>query len=165
MSRGLHRINNREQDVELLDSLQRAAMERLDSIAKHVREKSNQSNEHEQPVESSQSNSTGNAGDSNTATRNIGNRDAEHTSFPCKHCGDHVGNTGLSRKHKYTVHPAISDHVERDYTDYINATSAERQGVSTRIRASDEPRNFKPTNADSGDSVERRTGIPAGVTI
>jgi hypothetical protein len=165
MSRGLRGGNNGEQDVELRDTLQRACVERLDGNTGHLRQESNQRNEHEQPVEPSQSDSTGDAGDSGTATRNIGNRNAEHTSFPCKHCGDHVGNTGLSRKHKYTVHPAISDHVERDYTDYVNATSAQGQGVSTGVWGSDEPRDFKQADASSGDSIERRTGIPTGVTI
>jgi hypothetical protein len=165
MSRGLRGGNNGEQDVELRDTLQRACVERLDGNSGHLRQESNQRNEHEQSVESSQSNSTGNAGDSGTATRNIGNRDAEHTSFPCKHCGDHVGNTGLVRKHKYTVHPAIADHVERDYTDYIIATSSEGQDTCSGVWGSNEPRNFKQTDADSRDSIERCIGIPAGVTI
>jgi hypothetical protein len=165
MSRGLHRINNREQDVELLDSLQRAAMERLDSIAKHVREKSNQSNEHEQPVEPSQSNSTSDAGNGAAATRDIGNRDVKHTSFPCKHCGDHIGNSSLVRKHKYTIRPTIADHIERDYAEYIAATSAKGEDAGSGIRDSVKPRDFKQADAESNNSIERCTGISAGVTI
>jgi hypothetical protein len=165
MSGRLHWSNNGKQDVELRDTLQRACVERLDGNTGYLRQESNQRNEHEQPVEPSQSDSTGDAGDSGTAARNIGNRDAEHTSFPCKHCGDHIGSAGLGSKHKYTDHTTITDYIERDYADYISATSASGEDVSTRIRASDESRDFKPTNADSGDSVERRTGIPAGVTI
>jgi hypothetical protein len=156
MSRGLRGSSNGEQAIELRDTLQRACVERVDGDTGHLRQESNQRNEHEQSVESSESNIPNDAGNSGTATRNIRSRDAEHTSFPCKHCGDHVGNT---------VRPAISDHVERDYTDYIAATSAGRENVSTGIRASNEPRNFKQADAGSGDSIERRIGIPAGVTI
>jgi hypothetical protein len=165
MSGRLHRGNNGEQDVELRDTLQRACVERLDDDTGHMRQEPNQRNEHEQPVESSQPNSTSDAGDSGTAARNISNRNAEHTSFPCKHCGDHIGRNSLVRKHKYTVHPTIADYVERDYTDYIAATSSKGQDTRSGVWGSDEPRDFKQADANSGDSVERRIGIPAGVTI
>ena len=165
MSRGLRGGDNREQDIELRDTLHRACVEQLDGDTGHLRQESNQRNEYEQSIESSQSNSASDAGSSATTTRTPSTRSAEHTSFPCAHCGDHVGSTGLVRKHKYTVHPTIADHVERDYADYINATSAQGQGASTGVRGSDESRNFKQADADSGDTVERRIGIPAGVTI
>jgi hypothetical protein len=140
-------------------------VEQLDGNSGYLHQESDQSNKHEQSVESSQSNSTSDAGNGAAATRDIGNRDVKHTSFPCKHCGDHIGNSSLVRKHKYTVHPTIADHIERDYAEYIAATSTKGQNTSTGIRASDEPRDFKQANASSGDSIERRTGIPAGVTI
>jgi hypothetical protein len=165
MSGRLHWSSNGEQDVELRDTLQRACVERLDDDTGHLRQEPNQLNEHEQSVESSQPNSASDAGSSTTATGDIGNRDVKHTSFPCKHCGDHIGSTGLGRKHKYTVHPTSADYIERDYADYINATSTKGQDTRSGVWGSDESRNFKQADANSADSVERRIGIPAGVTI
>jgi hypothetical protein len=165
MSGRLRWGNNREQDVELLNALQRASVERVGGNTGHLRQESDQRNEHEQSGKPSESNSACNAGDSSAATRNTSNGDAKHTSFPCKHCGDHIGSAGLGSKYKYTVHRTIADHVERDYAEYIAATSAGRENTSTRVWNSVEPRDFKQANASSGDSVERRTGIPAGVTI
>jgi hypothetical protein len=140
-------------------------VEQLDGNSGYLHQESNQRNEHEQSVESSQSNSTSDAGNGAAATRDIGNRDVKHTSFPCKHCGDHIGNAGLGRKHKYTVHPTSADYIERDYADYINATSTKGQDTRSGVWGSDESRNFKQADANSADSVERRIGIPAGVTI
>jgi hypothetical protein len=71
----------------------------------------------------------------------------------------------LVRKHKYTVHPTIADHIERDYAEYIAATSTKGQDTCSGVWGSDESRNFKQADANSADSVERRIGIPAGVTI
>jgi hypothetical protein len=140
-------------------------VEQLDGNSGYLHQESNQRNEHEQSVESSQSNSTSDAGNGAAATRDIGNRDVKHTSFPCKHCGDHIGNSSLVRKHKYTVHPTIADHIERDYAEYIAATSTKGQDTCSGVWGSDESRNFKQADANSADSVERRIGIPAGVTI
>lgn len=165
MSRGLHRGDNGEQDVELCDTIQRADMERLDDNTGHMREECNQRNQHEQPVESSQPNIASDAGNSGTDSGDIGNRNVKHTSFPCKHCGDHIGNAGLGRKHKYTVHPTNADYIERDYAEYLAATGSKGQDTSTGIWNSIESRNFKQTNADSAGSIERCTGIPAGVTV
>jgi hypothetical protein len=175
MSRGLRRSNNGEQDVELLDSLQRAAMERVDGDTGHLCQEPNQRNEHEQPSKPCESNKcTCDPGTNATCTctgatsgtpTGGGTTSAKHTSYPCKHCGDHIGNSSLVRKHKYTVHPTIADHIERDYADYIAATGTQGQGTSARLWDCVEPRDFKQAYADSRDSIERRTGIPAGVTI
>ncbi len=165
MSGRLHWSSNGKQDVELCDTLQRACVEQLDGNSGYLHQESNQRNEHEQSVESSQSNSTSDAGNSGAATRDIGNRDVKHTSFPCKHCGDHIGNSSLVRKHKYTIRPTIADHIERDYAEYIAATSAKGEDAGSGIRDCVEPRDFKQAYANSADSVERCTGIPAGVTV
>jgi hypothetical protein len=130
-----------------------------------LRQESNQRNEYEQSIESSQSNSTSDAGNSGADSGDIGNRDVKHTSFPCKHCGDHIGNAGLVRKHKYTIHPTIADHIERDYAEYIAATSAKGEDAGSGIRDSVKSRDFKQADANSGDSIERCIGIPAGVTV
>jgi hypothetical protein len=148
----------------------------MDGNIEHMRKESNQSDKYDESGKPSESNKcTCDPGTNATCTctgaapvsRTPSTRSAEHTSFPCAHCGDHVGNTGLIRKHKYSVHPTIADHVERDYADYIATAnaSAQGQGASTGVRGSDESRNFKQADADSGDTVERRIGIPAGVTI
>jgi hypothetical protein len=140
-------------------------VEQLDGDSGYLHQESNQRNEHEQSVESSQSNSTSDAGNSGAATRDIGNRDVKHTSFPCKHCGDHIGNSSLVRKHKYTIRPTIADHIERDYAEYIAATSAKGEDAGSGIRDSVKPRDFKQADAESNNSIERCTGISAGVTI
>ncbi len=144
MSRGLRGGDNREQDVELRDTLQRACVEQLDGDTGHLRQESNQRNEYEQSIESSQSNSTNDAGDSSTATRAASNGDAEHTSYPCAHCNDYD---------------------TRDNTNTYSTASTQGQGISARLWDCVEPRDFKQAYADSRDSIERCTGIPAGVTV
>jgi hypothetical protein len=165
MSVGVCGNNNRTADNNLSYTLQSACNIVLGGDNELVREERNQRNEHEQSVESSQSNSTSNAGNSGADSGDIGNRDVKHTSFPCKHCGDHIGNAGLVRKHKYTIHPTIADHIERDYAEYIAATSAKGEDAGSGIRDSVKPRDFKQADAESSDSIERCTGISAGVTI
>ena len=144
MSRGLHRGDNREQDIELRDTLQRACVEQLDGDTGHLRQESNQRNEYEQSIKSSQSNSTSDAGNSGAATRVTSNGDAEHTSYPCAHCNDYD---------------------PRDNTNTDNTSSTQGQGASARLWDCVEPRDFKQAYANSADSVERCTGIPAGVTV
>jgi hypothetical protein len=168
MSRGLRWGNNGEQDFELRDTLQRAGVERVDGNTGHLRQECDQRNEHEQPSKPCESNKCicdpgSNATCTCSGAPSIDRSTVRHTSFPCKHCGDHIGSAGLGSK--YTVHRTIADHVERDYAEYIAATSAGRENTSTRVWDSVELRDFKQANASSGDSVERRTGIPAGVTI
>jgi hypothetical protein len=144
VSRGLHRGDNREQDIELRDTLHRACVEQLDGDTGHLRQESDQCYQHEQSLESSQSNSTNDAGDSSTATRATSNGDADHTSYPCAHCNDYD---------------------PRDNTNTDSTASTQGQGVSARLWDCVEPRDFKQAYADSRDSIERCTGIPAGVTV
>jgi hypothetical protein len=170
MSRGLRGSNNGEQDFELRDTLQRTGVEQLDGDAGHLRQECDQRNEHEQPSKPCESNKCicdpgSNATCTCSGAPTIDRSTVGHTSFPCKHCGDHIGSTGLGSKYKYTVHRTIADHVERDYAEYIAATSTGRENTSTGVRDSDESRDFKQANASSGDTVERCTGIPAGVTV
>jgi hypothetical protein len=181
MSRGLRGGNNGEQDFELRDTIQRTGVEQLDGIPGHLCEERNQSNEHEQSGKSCESNKcTCDPGTNATCTctgatpisRTASTRSAKHTSFPCAHCRDNDSSTnGLVRKHKYTSISTnrecntVTDYIERDYADYINATSAKGQGVSTGVRGSVESGNIKQADAEPGNSVERRIGIPAGVTI
>jgi hypothetical protein len=141
-----------------------------------MREESNQSNEHEQSSKSGQSNKClcdpgSNATCTCTGAPTIDRSAIGHTSFPCAHCRDNDSSTnGLVRKHKYTsisTTPLSSaaDYIERDYAEYIAATSASGKNTCSGVRDSDELRNFKQADAESIDPVERRIGIPAGVTI
>jgi hypothetical protein len=119
-----------------------------------MRQEPHQRNEHEQSVESSQSISASDAGSSATTTRATNDGNAEHTSFPCAHCNDYDPRDISS-----------ADYIERDYAEYIAATSASRENTCSGVWDSDEPRNFKQADAESSDSIERCTGISAGVTI
>lgn len=142
MSRGLHRGNNREQDVKLCDPLQRTCVEQLDGDTGYLRQESDKCYQHEQSVKPSESNSfTNDAGNSTAATRSTING---HTSYPCAHCNDYDPRNNASTN---------------------NTTSTKRQGISARLWDSIKPRYFKQTNADSADPIERCTGIPAGVTV
>jgi hypothetical protein len=144
MSGRLHWSSNGKQDVELCDTLQRACVEQLDGDTGHLRQESDQCYQHEQSIESSQSNSTGDAGNSGAATRATSNGYAEHTSYPCAHCNDYD---------------------PRDNTNTDSTASTQGQGTSARLWDCVEPRDFKQAYADSRDSIERCTGIPAGVTV
>jgi hypothetical protein len=170
MSAGVCGNDNRTTDNDLSYTLQSACSFSLDGNNELVRQESDQRNEYEQSGKPCESNKCicdpgSNATCTCTGATTIDRSTIGHTSFPCNHCGDHIGNADLVRKHKYTVHPTIADHVERDYTDYINATSSKGQDTRSGVWGSDEPRNIKQADAESSDSVERRTGIPAGVTI
>ena len=178
MSAGVCGDDNRTTSNDLCYTLQSASSFTLDGNDEHVREECDESNEYEQSGQSCESTKCDCDPGTNatctctrTASGTSASRSAEHTSFPCAHCRDHISTTnGLVRKHKYTsisTTPLSSaaDYIERDYADYIAATSAEGQGASTGVRGSDESGNIKQADADSADSVERRIGIPAGVTI
>jgi hypothetical protein len=119
-------------------------VEQLDGDAGHLRQESNQRNEYEQSIESSQPNSTSDARNSGTATRAASNGNTEHTSYPCAHCNDYD---------------------PRDNTNTDSTASTKGQRISARLWDCIEPRDFKQAYADSRDSIERCTGIPAGVTV
>jgi len=193
MSRWLRWLNNGKQGIKLLNAIQRSCMERLASYAGQLRKERNQSNQYEQSSQSSESNIV--TADSctpatctcaRTSSRNgyripckcasgsTTSRGTAHTSFPCAHCRDHVSITASVVLNKHGSQRAIiggvkysnaSDASERDYTEYIASSGAAREDTGARIWASNEPRNFKQADASSGDSIERRIGIPAGVTI
>ena len=165
MSVGVCGSDNRTTSYNLSYTLQSACSITLDGNIKHMHEERNESNEHEQSGQSCESdkctcdpgtNATCTCTRATSGTTTDRSASAGHTSFPCAHCRDHDNTTPIS---------TAADYIERDYADYIAATSAQGQGASTGVRGSDEPRNFKQADANSADSVERRTGIPAGVTI
>ena len=155
MSAGVCGNDNRTTDNDLSYAIQSACDIALGGNNELMRQEPHQRNEHEQSVESSQSNSASDAGSSATTTRTPSTRSAEHTSFPCAHCNDYDPRYIRS----------AADYIERDYADYVNATSSEGKNTCSGVRDSDELRNFKQADAESIDPVERRIGIPAGVTI
>lgn len=181
MSRWLHWLNNRKQSFNLLYTIQRTAMERLDSITRRLCKERNESNKYEQSGQSCQSfkcdcdagsnayctctrATTGSACGSCTTT----GRSAT-SSRSASTTGSSTTSNSLVRKHKYTTITAsrecANDILNREYAEYLASTSAGRKDASTGVRVSDELRNFKQTNADSTSSVERGNGISTGVTV
>ena len=176
MSVGVCGSDNRTTSYNLSYTLQSACSITVDGNIEHMREESNQSNEHEQSGQPSESavTTTGTCTPATCTCARTSSRNGyripckctsgsattptsstKHTSFPCAHCRDHDPRDISS----------ASDYIERDYADYIAATSASGENTRSGVRDSDESRNFKQADADSGDTVERRIGIPAGVTI
>ena len=181
MSRWLHWLNNRKQDFCLLHTIQRTAMERLDSVTRQLRKESNKSNKHEQsgkPSKSVKSTSTATTcarASSRATTRATATGSTTSSRSSTTGSSKGRGSSGsttansLVRKHKYTSittsRECANDILNREYAEYLASTSAGREDVSTRVWASNEPRDFKQADANSGDSIERCIGIPAGVTV
>ena len=177
MSRWLHWFNNRKQSFCLLNTIHSTYVERLDYYTKQLRKESDESNKHEQSCKPSKSvESTKRTTTSSRATTRATIGSACRICSPtgsstarCTCTGSSTTANSLVRKHKYTTittsRECANDILNREYAEYLASTSAGREDVSTGIRVSDEPRDFKPTDADSGDSIERRIGIPAGVTV
>ena len=181
MSRWLHWLNNRKQNFCLLHTIQRTAMERLDSVTRQLRKESNKSNKHEQsgkPSESVESTSTATTcarASSRATTRATATGSTTSSRSSTTGSSKGRGSSGsttansLVRKHKYTTittsRECANDILNREYAEYIASNSSTREDISSRVWDSNEPRDFKPTDADSRDSVERRIGIPAGVTV
>jgi hypothetical protein len=165
VSRWLHWFNNRKQSFCLLNTIYSTYLERLDYYTKQLRKESDESNKHEQSCKSSESvKSTSTA---TTCTRASSRTTASSRSSTTGSSKGRSSTGSLVRKHKYTTittsRECANDILNREYAEYL--ASAGREDVSTRVWASNEPRDFKPTDADSRDSIERRIGIPAGVTV
>jgi hypothetical protein len=132
-------------------------MGRLDDSARQLCEKCNKPYKHDESCESCES-AKCDCDPGTNATCTCARADTGND------CGNIVTRS-LKHKYKYTT---ISTCREWD-TDNINITNyianPTREDASTGVWVSDEPRNFKPTDADSTDPVERRIGIPAGVTV
>ena len=160
MSIGLHGNCRTTASYNLSDTVQPTCSITLGGNIEHVHKEHNQSNECNKSGQSSESDKcTCDPGTNATCTCTgatpVDRSTVGHTSFPCAHCNDYDPRDISS----------ASDYIERDYADYISATGASRKDTCSGVRDSDESRDFKQANADSRDSIERRTGIPAGVTI
>ena len=181
MSIGVHGNCRTTASYNLSDTVQPTCSITLGGNIEHVYEKHNQSNERNKSGQSCESdkctcdpgtNATCTCTGTPSGTATGRSSTTGHTSFPCPHCRDHDPRiNSLVRKHKYTVltsareFTSASDYIERDYAEYISATSTQGQGAGAGVRNSIESRNSKQADANSTDSIERRTGIPAGVTI
>jgi hypothetical protein len=159
MSGRVCRDDNRTTDNGLSYAIQSACDIALGGDNELMRQEPHQRNEHEQSSKSSQSNKCAcdpgsNATCTCTGAPTIDRSAIGHTSFPCAHCNDYDPRDNTS-----------ADYIERDYAEYIAATSASGKNTCSGVRDSDELRNFKQADAESIDPVERRIGIPAGVTI
>jgi len=178
------RNNNRATNNNLCDTIQSAYRFTVDRISKFMYKERNQSNQHEQSGQSCQPFKCDCDAGSNAYCTCTRTTSRATTGSSCGSCtstnrsstsrsssanGSSTTANSLVRKHKYTTITAsrecANDLLNREYAEYLASTSAGREDVSTGVRVSDEPRDFKPTDADSGDSIERRIGIPAGVTV
>ena len=176
------RNNNRATNNNLCDTIQSAYRFTVDRISKFMYKERNQSNQYEQSGQSCQPLKCDCDAGSNaycTCTRTASRATTGSTCGSCTtgrsstaRCtctGSSTTANSLVRKHKYTTittsRECANDILNREYAEYLASTSAGREDVSTGVRVSDEPRDFKPTDADSRDSIERRIGIPAGVTV
>jgi hypothetical protein len=151
MSGRVCRNDNRTTDNNLSYAIQSACSFSLGGNNELMRQEPHQRNEHEQSIESSQPNKCtcdpgSNATCTCTGATPITRSTIGHTSFPCAHCNDY-------------------DPRDNTNTDYIAARSSEGQDPRSWVWGGYEPRDFKQADAESSDSIERRIGIPAGVTI
>ena len=183
------RNNNRATNNNLCDTIQSAYRFTVDRISKFMYKERNESNKHEQSGQSSQPFKCDCDAGSNAYCTCARTSSRHGYRIPCKCTTRSCTSTGRSatssrsasttgssttanslvRKHKYTTittsRECANDILAREYAEYLASTSSSREDASTGIRVSDEPRNFKPTNADSADPIERSIGIPAGVTV
>jgi hypothetical protein len=158
MSRWVRGIYNTAANFVMSGSLRAASGRTLGGKREHVRESSDQRNQHVESSQSGESNQLSNTTDATTSGNSVivGNdvittdsRDLCDTE--CNKC-----------------HPVFCDHIERDYREYTSYTASirtEGQGAGSWIRVSNEPRDFKRTDNTTRTDVEHVTGIPTGVAI
>ncbi len=162
MSRWVRGIYNSAANFVLSGSLRAASGRTLGGKREHVRESSNQRNQH---VESGQSDKSNQFSDTTDGTSGAA------TSRNSVIIGNDVITTDsrdLCDTQCNKCHPTLCDHVERDYREYTSYTASirtEGQGAGSWIRVSNEPRDFKRTNNTTRTDVEHVTGIPTGVAI
>jgi hypothetical protein len=162
MSKWIRGIYNAAANFNMSGSLRAAAARTMDRGSRHVRESSNERDQH---VESSQSSESGKLGNSTNGA----------SSAATGRSSVIVGNDVIITDSRdicdtecHKCHPTFCDHIERDYLDYISNSSGirtEGQGASSWIRVSNEPRHFERTDNTTRADVEHVTGIPTGVTI
>ena len=162
MSRWVRGIYNSAANFVLSGSLRAASGRTMGRKSKYLSEEPNKSDQHDKSCESSEPSSV--TADSCTPATCSCARASSRNGYriPCA-CS---GTTATSTKRNCTAtNYECSCSACRSYAEYLSATDAKGQRIGSRIRDSVESRNFKQTNADSADSIERCTGIPAGVTV
>ena len=172
LSGWLRRFNNAKQSIVLRHTVQRTNMVRLDNSTRQLRNECNKSYKHKQSGKSSESvksASTATARTASTTTRTTTGRGSTTTRSTASRSSTGTSSTSNNSYNYYSTTTnrecnSVADSLWWQYAEYT-AASTERQGTSTRVRTSDEPRYFKQADAESRDSIERRIGIPAGVTI
>jgi hypothetical protein len=162
MSRWVRGIYNSAANFVLSRSLRAASGRTMGRNSKHLPEEPNKSDQHDKSCESSKSNSTTSTSCSRAACScaRASYRSGSRATCSCS----------SSDERKCAINSAnpndeCSCSACRSYADYLATTDAKGQGIGSRVRDSVEPRNFKQADADSRDSIERCTGIPAGVTV
>jgi hypothetical protein len=175
LSGWLRRFNNAKQNVLLRYTVQRANMVGLGNSTRQLRNECDQSYKHKQSGQSSESvkltaiaptrgpttsaRTTASRGNGRTASRSA---TATPSSGAYGNNAYNYNNSSVITAHR--EYDSVADHLWWQYAEYT-AANTERQGTSPRVWTSNEPRYFKQADAESRDAVERRTGIPAGVTI
>jgi len=162
MSRWVRGIYNAAANFVMSGSLRAASGRTMDRDAKHLREESTKSNEHDKSSQSGKSNQSG-----------------QHacTCHPARTCnctsGDRADNDTTCRSDSKLPNnhgDSCTCSLCRDYADYISATGSgtirtEGQGAGSRIRFSHESRHSQHSNNSTTANVEHITGIPTGVTV
>jgi hypothetical protein len=166
MSKWIRGIYNAAANFNMRNALQSARGRTLGGNNEHMRKVSNQS---DQRVESSESiESSGVTSSTCTPATCTCARTSARNGYriPCKCTATPSVSATQDRSVIVGNDVIITDAIERDYNEYINYTiSASREDISTWVRVSNEPRDFKPSNDSSENTVERCTGIPTGVTV
>ncbi len=161
MSRWVRGIYNSAANFVLSRSLRAASGRTMGRNSKHLPEEPNKSDQHDKSCESSKSNST-----TSTSCSRATCSCARASYRSCSR----ATSCSSSDERNYTINSAnpndeCSCSACRSYADYLATTDAKGKGIGSRVRDSVEPRDFKQAYADSRDSIERCTGIPAGVTV
>ena len=159
MSRWVRGIYNTAANFVMSGSLRAASGRTLGGKREHVRESSDERNQH---VESSQS------GESNKLDATTNRTSGTATSGNSVIVGNDViitDSRDICDTECHKCHPTLCDHIERDYADYTASIRTEGQGAGSWIRVSNEPRSFERTNNTARTDVEHVTGIPTGVTV
>ena len=166
MSRWVRGIYNSAANFVLSRSLRAASGRTMGRNSKHLPEEPNKSDQHDKSCESSKSNS---ATSTSCSRATCSCARASYRSGSRATCSSSdERNCAIADFNVLDPNAECSCNVCRDYAEYANYTStvsAKGQRTGTRVWDSIEPRNFKQADADSRDSIERRIGIPAGVTV
>jgi hypothetical protein len=163
MSRRVCWVNNRKQDFNLFNALQRTIMERLVCVAEQLRQKPNKSDQHGKPCKSCQPNKCAACTTAATATGRTATTGRSTATGSCATGSRtaNINNAGINAKCACCNNNTRHNHANNNT---INPSSG-RQNISSGLWDCVKFGNFKQANASSANSVERCFAIPAGVTV